>query len=512
MQFLIDIMLLLVYAFLTLLVFAWVWRFWLLFANQRHQSNIDWIMLEIKLPRDIFKSPLAMENVLTSLMHSSGVPVWWKRKILGNLPIFSSLEIASIEGTIHFYFRVLRRFKNIVESNLYAQYPGIEISEAEDYTKLMHYHHLSEDTEMWAMYYPLGKKFAPTNPANGKPYSKSGSDEPKNDNDVYKMNADYLPIKTYVDFGLDRDPKEEFKVDPLVPLLEFMGSIGKGEHVWYQVLVQDESNFNGQKFPQMYLNEKTHDHWSLADLANERKKQIRKIKKVKKGDYVYDENGIPRETTVPKKDGTGSEVKAMMYVDEREIQERKESQLTVDEKDEIEKINLKMSKPIVRASVRLIYIAKKEVFNPAYISSTFNVMKNYNGGGDILNFFVTAPVDDYDFPWQDWDKKRAPWRKEEWFEEYVEREAFHIHFEDRPLLEKWEDRAFWYFPLKTRKMWRMMYEGFLHPFGHPVSNKIFCANLEEIATIYHFPGQTASIPTLPRIDSAKSVAPTNLPQ
>lgn len=62
MQFLIDILLLVVYAFFTLLVFAWCWRFWLLYAQQKHQANIDWIMLEIKLPREISKSPLAMEN------------------------------------------------------------------------------------------------------------------------------------------------------------------------------------------------------------------------------------------------------------------------------------------------------------------------------------------------------------------------------------------------------------------------------------------------------------------
>lgn len=511
MQFLIDILLLICYAFLTLLTFAWCWRFWMLFVNQRHQSRIDWVMLEIKLPRDIFKSPLAMENALTSLLHTSGVPVWYKRKIAGNLPVFSSLEIASIEGTIHFYVRVQRRFKNLIESNLYAQYPGIEISEAEDYTKLIYYHHRSEDVEFWSMYYPLNEKFTPINPETSKPYSKSGAKVPKNGSDEYKMSGDYLPIRTYVDFGLDRDPKEEFKVDPMVPLLEFMGSLGKGEHAWYQVLVQDEGNFNGDKFPQMYVNEKTHDHWSFKDLANQRKKQIRKIKKVEKGSPVYDENGIPKEINVPKKDGTGTEVRQMTYVDEREIQEKKESQLTSEEKEELEKINLKLSKPIVRVIVRLVYIAKKDAFDPSYLSNTFNVMKNY-GSGSGYNSFGISPCDPYDYPWDNIGNKRLPWRKEERFEEFVEREGFHIHIESRKDIDKWEDIVFWNFSLKTRKIWRMMYEGFLHPFGHPVSDQIICLNTEELATIFHFPGQTASIPTLPRIDSAKSVAPTNLPQ
>ena len=477
-----------------------------MFAHQRHQKNIDWIMLEIKLPREIFKSPLAMETALSSLTHVSGVPVWWKRNILGNLPIFSSLEIASIEGTIHFYFRIQRRFRNLIESNLYAQYPGIEISEAEDYTKLIHYHHLSEDVETWSANYPLMRKWTPTDPHTGQPW-----DDPDKPGKKYQMKADFLPLKTYVDFGLDRDPKEEFKVDPLTPLLEFMGSIGKGEHLWYQVLVQDEVQFDGVKAPKMYVNEMTHEHWSLADMANERKKQIRKVKKVKKGDLAYDELGHPIQKTVRKDDGTVVNELAT-FADDREVQEVRENQLQIEDKEEIEHINMKLSKPIMRTVVRLVYTAKKEVFNPSYIANIFIILKNFNAGAANKNNFAIDICDPYDFPWDNWLNRRVPWRKEERFESYIEREAFHIHVPEREWLDKWEDRVFWYFPLKVRKMWRMMYEAFLHPFSHPTSKEIMCLNMEELASIYHFPGATASIPTLPRIDSAKSLPPSNLPQ
>jgi hypothetical protein len=33
----------------------------------------------------------------------------------------------------------------------------------------------------------------------------------------------------------------------------------------------------------------------------------------------------------------------------------------------------------------------------------------------------------------------------------------------------------------------------------------------ELATLYHFPGEVAATPTLPRIDSVKSSSPSNLP-
>ena len=39
----------------------------------------------------------------------------------------------------------------------------------------------------------------------------------------------------------------------------------------------------------------------------------------------------------------------------------------------------------------------------------------------------------------------------------------------------------------------------------------FILNLEELATLYHFPGEVAATPTLPRIDSTKSSSPSNLP-
>jgi hypothetical protein len=161
----------------------------------------------------------------------------------------------------------------------------------------------------------------------------------------------------------------------------------------------------------------------------------------------------------------------------------------------------------------LMYTAKKEVFNPSYISNIFIILKNFNNGvNPSRNSFAIDICDPYDFPWENWLNRRIPWRKEERFENYVEREGMHIHVPPRESIDKWEDRAFWYFSLKVRKVWRMMYEGFLHPFSHPTSSEIMCLNMEELASIYHFPGATASIPTLPRIDSAKSLPPTNLPQ
>lgn len=98
------------------------------------------------------------------------------------------------------------------------------------------------------------------------------------------------------------------------------------------------------------------------------------------------------------------------------------------------------------------------------------------------------------------------------FEAYVEREGFFPHIGERKSLDAFEDSVFWGSSMKNRKIFRMIYEAIFYPFEHPHPSQVSTLNLEEIATLWHLPGQVAGTPTLPRIDSTKGVAPSNLPQ
>lgn len=277
MQFLIDITLTLFCIFGFLLICAWSWRFWKMHINQKFLNNFNksCILLEIRLPREITKSPKAMEIALAALIQGSGMTTWYDRNISGNLISYFSLEIASLEGIIHFYIRTHKKFQTLLEASLYAQYPGIEITKADDYTAALKYNHHSSDVDVWGMEYPLGRKWTPTDD-NGDPYKG------ENGKDV-EMPADYLPLKTYVDYELDKDPDEEFKIDPITQLLEFMGSIGKNEYLWYQVMLQDDGKFNDTILPKAYMNPATHDHMNMQDMAKARRKQIRSGKTIKAG-------------------------------------------------------------------------------------------------------------------------------------------------------------------------------------------------------------------------------------
>jgi hypothetical protein len=514
MQFLIDIALTALYFSIFLLICAWSWRFWMMYINQKYLASLDWVMLEIKLPREITKSPLATETAITGFLQSAGASTVYARNFEGKVPHFGSLEIASIEGVIHFYIRVQRKFKPLMEANFYAQYPDIEIIEAQDYTKVLRYHHLSNDVNAWGITWRTGETWKPVNPDTGKPYGT--------EKEPVKMKADFLPIKTYVDFTLDKDPKEEFKIDPITQLLEAMGALGKGEHMWYQILIQDESVYNGSKMPKLYVNSETHKHMSLKEMADERKKQIRTSSYVLHGDKVYDDYGYekpPRSVDTGEVDKDGKPIfkpvpltynleKNGKLESKSKAITKKETELTQEDKDELEVINKKMSKALVVCVVRLMYIAKKENFDGGHIPVTLAYGKPYTGA----NKFIPTATDPYDYPWQKQGGRRISWRTEEMFEEYVEREGFFPHVKGRDSLDEWEDRFFWSSSMKQRKLFRMIYEGIFYPFEHPSSeDKAFTLNLEEVATLWHLPGAVAGTPTLPRIDSTKGIAPVNLP-
>lgn len=195
---------------LPIFLFAFAWILWRRYLEVDYISKMEWILLEVKLPLDILKSPLAMEVVLTALFQSNpGNP--YERWFQGRVTRWSSLEIVSHEGDVRFYIRILAGFKNLVESRIYSQYPGVEIHEVEDYVGEIEYNGPGGEWDVWGIQYGLKK-------------------------------PDAYPIKTYIDYELDRqtfrEEQEAAKVDPLVSLIEFFSTIGNGERLWLQILIR----------------------------------------------------------------------------------------------------------------------------------------------------------------------------------------------------------------------------------------------------------------------------------
>jgi hypothetical protein len=99
----------------VLLVVAKVaWNLWLTYLQTQFLRGIKWVLLEIKPPKEVFKSPAAMELVLNSLYQTGGTGNWYDKYWKGNLRNYFSLEIVSTEGKIHFYIFLNQMFLNYV--------------------------------------------------------------------------------------------------------------------------------------------------------------------------------------------------------------------------------------------------------------------------------------------------------------------------------------------------------------------------------------------------------------
>ena len=201
--------------FSSRMAFIWVpaslgviaWRMWIRYKQALFLDKLKFVLLDIKVPKDVSKSPLAMEIVLNALFMTFGESTWYDTIVLGKIRPDFSLEIASIEGDIHFFIRCAPVLRKTIEYQIYSQYPTAEVYEAPDYTLSVPY---AKENSTWSLF-GIEHKLAKPDP---------------------------YPIKTYIDYALDEDKFEEKKVDPLTATLEYFGSIGRGEQLWLQIMVR----------------------------------------------------------------------------------------------------------------------------------------------------------------------------------------------------------------------------------------------------------------------------------
>jgi len=239
---------------LPFLLIGGAWTLWVILKRSEFIFTTKTILLEIKLPRTTVKTPLAMEAFLSNLHNSGGESNWYLKWIKGSVRPWWSLEIASFEGQIHFYIWTRALFRRLVESQLYAQYPGVQLVEALDYTR-----QISGDPKDWNR-------------------GIWGCD--------FKHTAeDPLPIKTYIEYGLDKVQKEPEQTDPFANLIEYMGSIGKGEHLWLQFVIRYHK---GEKY------NKKNDRGDMYTWKDEAKGMVKKIREETRDTYTDPVTGEER--------------------------------------------------------------------------------------------------------------------------------------------------------------------------------------------------------------------------
>lgn len=312
-------------------------------------SAENYKMLEISIPRDVHKSPAAMELAIDVLWHLGGGGMGWQNRIWdGAVLLPASLEIISVEGSIYFFIRAHVQYADLVTSTIYSQYPDAEIHEVDDYTKYVP--DLTKHQDDWSMY---GATFA--------------------------LSTDnFVPIKTYIDYGLDTavgNLEENQKIDPMTPLLEYLGSLRKGEQMWIQIILR-------------------------ADALNDWRTRAK--------DYIADL--MQRSPSVDSMDVAPT------------------AKLTHGEQEKIKAIERSLGKHAFETKIRALYLAPNKYYNKSRTGFFKNSIFKPFGSQYLNTIKKNDDTDPVDWFWQDITGLRVPVLEKRFFTDYINREAFYEGF------------------------------------------------------------------------------------
>ena len=269
---------------------------------------------------------------------------------------------------------------------------------------------------------------------------------------------DSYPIKTYMDFFEQGfTGREEERVDPMAFLVESLSRLGKGEHMWIQFLLYPVTRAENDYYTR---GKEIVDELAHRDPKKGASTLGQDIKKVGGGLISGNIPDLPTEKE-----------------EERNTFMAPELQLTTGERDIVGAIERKIGKWGFMTCARFIYIARRE----NYLSPAKALAMSYFTQFSTTNLNTFRPLSptltkSYTFRYALWDRRRAFMKRRRMMRNYL--------FRLPP-----------YFP-------KIDMGG---------SKEYFFMNIEELATVFHFPGTTSASTAIENIPSKKAQAPTELP-
>jgi len=191
----------------TAIVFLWaMFQAWMLYIQQKWGAKQKFVLLAIDIPRGNAQSPKAVENMFAYLAGAHSSPTLIEKYWEGKFQVPFSFEIVSIDGYTQFLVHTPEKYRDLLESGIYGQYPDAEIIEVDDYTKNVPTIYPNDELDVFGAEY------------------------------ILRRNSAY-PIKTYKEFEhIFGEPETTFR-DPMAALMDLCSSLKHGEQLWYQLLV-----------------------------------------------------------------------------------------------------------------------------------------------------------------------------------------------------------------------------------------------------------------------------------
>lgn len=274
----------------------------------------------------------------------------------------------------------------------------------------------------------------------------------------YKMlKNDHFPIKTYLQFETEMEKEEEKRVDPVASLLEAMAKVKPGCQLWVQIAAEPIAVDPTTPF-EKWLKEGER----LRDKIARRPEEEGEDKSmIREGAEILITGKVPEEKKVEEKDILPPEMK-----------------LTPGEREQLSGIERKMSKPCFKTNIRFIWLGQRDVWfkpNFRFAFSYFNDYMTLNLNGVVPDGKTLTKIHKHWFLPVNWIRPRR-------------------HY------------------LRCRRLFRNYVRRFTPQYPRSTTEGTFIMNIEELASLFHFPGKAAaSSPGLARLESKKGGVPSGLP-
>ncbi len=332
-------------------LFTSTWLFWRQSLYKRDLQS-KFILLELRIPREIMKNPRAMEQVLTAIHALRNVAmdlreIWWD----GEVTVWYGLELVSLGGEVHFYIRTIKKQKDLIQAAFFSYYPDVEVLEVEDYVDRM--------------------------PANMGEVHKSGYNLWGTEL-VLAREAAY-PIRSYLDF---ESPDEDKQYDPMASFLEVLGKVKKEETVAIQILIAPAS-----------------PNWGDAWKAFVEKLRLREQEKKKSSGSTHT-LGMEFPHILPvfpvNKVGEGDKDASTPLM--------KSFMRTPGETDVLKAVEENLARPGFLTLIRFVYLSPKELFGDTFprrgVIGAFNQYGALDMNYFTQNYAVGTRIKFWREPWQ----------------------------------------------------------------------------------------------------------------
>lgn len=299
---------------------------WRKYAIGEYLSGLTYVLLEIKPPRELEKSPRVMEQIFAALHGSYSTPSLVDSHIKGRwgLQPFFSFEIFGINGEMHLYVRCEKKFRNFIESLIYAQYPEAEIEEVEDYVDKVPKNIPNPEWDLWGT-------------------------------DMRLVKEDGYPIRTYKYFQED---VTKGMIDPLASMADVISALPPGQQIWVQVVVMpiDDRVWIGDTkkiIDKLAKRETKEEPWLIVKFF----KEVIDI-----FSYAIQYIFNPIETTLEMK----KEERPLLWA------------LTPVESETLKAVEESLSKRAFETKIRFIYLGQRDGFDRSFISGVMGSFSQFN--------------------------------------------------------------------------------------------------------------------------------------